>query len=300
MKRVLVIGGNRFFGKRLVTHLLTSAKYEVTLLNRGQAADDFGDRVQRIRLDRKTLAADTPQLRRQSWDVVYDQVCYDAPEAEAAGLAFRDKVGHYVFTSSQSVYDGGCDLHESAYDPLTHDFSTRVNRDQDYSEAKRQAEAAFFQKAPFPVTAVRFPIVHGPDDYTQRLVFHVERIRDGKPIYFPNLEARLSFVHSADAAKFLFELVEREAVGPINVCAREPIALRDLVGQIEAHVGRKAVLATQEAPEMNSPFGIPSDWYMSTEKLAAKEFSEPRPIREWLPGLIQHAVGALSGPTLSR
>lgn len=292
MKRVLVIGGNRFFGKRLVARLLADG-HKVTLLNRGQATDDFGEHVERIRLDRKTLTKETTELRGRSWDVVYDQVCYDAPEAEAACGAFGGKVGHYVFTSSQSVYDGGCDLAESTFDPRTHDYASRVNRDQDYSEAKRQAEAAFFQKATVPVTAVRFPIVLGPDDYTQRLVFHVERIRDGRPIYFPNLDARISFIHSADAATFLHELVGREAVGPINVCAPQPIVLRDLVTQVEARTGRKMVGATQTSPEATSPFGIAGDWYMSTEKLRQQEFTPPRPIAAWLPELVAHILNSV-------
>lgn len=63
-KRVLVIGGNRYFGKRLVSHLLERGD-DVTLLNRGNLDDGFGDRVRRIKMDRVMLQPGHPLLGEQ-------------------------------------------------------------------------------------------------------------------------------------------------------------------------------------------------------------------------------------------
>ena len=51
---VLVIGGNRFMGVSLVWRLLF-AGHRVTVCNRGNLADPFGDRVERVRHDRVSL-----------------------------------------------------------------------------------------------------------------------------------------------------------------------------------------------------------------------------------------------------
>src|SRR6476469_8235912 len=102
--KTLVIGGNRFFGKRLVSRLL-DAGHDVTLLNRGQLDDGFGERVRRFRLDRRELREGHPALSQERWDVVYDQACYQADEAQGACRAFAGRVSRYVFTSSMSVYD---------------------------------------------------------------------------------------------------------------------------------------------------------------------------------------------------
>lgn len=56
-----------------------------------------------------------------------------------------------------------------------------------------------FQHAPFDVVAVRFPLVIGPDDYTHRFTFHVDRIKQGLPIGIDHPKARYSFISSADA-----------------------------------------------------------------------------------------------------
>lgn len=271
--KILILGGNRYFGKRLAQHL--SGEHEVTLLNRQTLDDGLGSSVRRIKSDRNELAS----AIHESFDVVYDQICYEAAQARAAIKIFSGRIGRYVLTSSQSVYNAGASIDESVFDPTIYKF---LSDSKDYAEAKRQCEAVFFQNADFPVTAIRFPIVCGPDDYTKRLQWHIDRVRDGKPMYFPNLQARLSLIHSEDAARLLTGI---HTPGSFNVCANEPIALAKLVEVIEHKVGRKAVFATQAEAENHSPFGIDADWFMSTKKLNSIGL-QAKPILDWLPNLI--------------
>lgn len=295
MQRILVIGGNRFFGKRLIS-LLLSKGAEVTVLNRGQIEDGFGDRVKRIRLDRKLLVEQLSMLDGYFWDVVYDQVCFDAIEAKGACLAFRGKVGHYVFTSSQAVYGSGGNIQESAFSAHKHFFDTFMDRRQDYGEAKRQAEAIFAREAPFPVTAVRLSIVLGEDDYTERLKFHVDRVLEKRPIFFPNLEAKISFVRSADAAAFLAHLSQRKYEGPINCSSASPLILKALISEIERQTDRVAEIVNRASDGECSPFGRESDWFMNTDRLEKLGF-KALPIDQWLPRLITYFLASSSTPS---
>jgi len=264
--KALVIGGTRFFGKRLVQNLLAE-NIEVTLMNRGQTPDDFGMRVHRINLDRRELSATRRDLQERSWDIIYDQVCYDAIEARGACLAFKDRCSHYVFTSTVSVYDLGADIGEEAYDPRSFSSDKMLTRDENYGIAKRQAEAVFFNEMECPVTAVRFPFVLGNDDYTARLKFHAERIVEQRPIYFPNSAARISFISSEDAASFLVALSQKSIQGPINCASEVPVALSDLIAGLEVILARKAVLVSDKALGESSPYGVENDWWMNTERL---------------------------------
>lgn len=47
MKKILVFGGTRFFGKRLVESLL-QAGHDVTIATRGLTVDPFGSTVKRV------------------------------------------------------------------------------------------------------------------------------------------------------------------------------------------------------------------------------------------------------------
>ncbi len=284
--RILILGGNRFFGRTLA-RLLLEAGHDLTLLNRGNLDDTLGRGPRRLRCDRKDAAALRQALGpAQSWDVVFDQICYEAAEARAVCEILAGRAGHYVFTSSQSVYAPGAAIREETFQPSEHIFTKDVLTGDDYAEAKRQCEAVFFRQGGFPVTAVRFSIVAGVEDYTGRLRWHLERVWKGEPIYFPDLEARLSLIHSDDAAGILRFLAEAGPVSALNATAVEPLPLASLVTAIERVVGRRATLLGTPEEGAHSPYGIEQDWFMDVRKLVATGM-QPRPLNEWLEPSLQ-------------
>src|SRR5262245_29228110 len=99
---VLVIGGNRFMGRALIWRLL-HARHSVPVLNRGNLTDPFGDRVERIRVDR---ASDDFEVRLAgtAFDRVVDFACFTADDASRAVRAFAGRTGHYVLISTGQVY----------------------------------------------------------------------------------------------------------------------------------------------------------------------------------------------------
>jgi nucleoside-diphosphate-sugar epimerase len=259
--------------------------HQVTLLNRGTLDDGLGQRVRRLicdRVDKKALAAAVGQ---DNWDVVVDQVCYDYDTAQAACEIFSGKVARYIFTSSQSVYNPGKNLKESAFNPAQHQFKQKESRVSDYAEAKRQAETAFCRHGNFQSMFVRFPFVLGNDDYTGRFKFHVDRIRQGAPIYFPRIESKLSFVSSHDAARALAFLATSNALGAINVASPAPIALSDFINMIEAATGRTMLVADKMQEACHSPYGVEEDWYMDCTQLKNLGLELPT-ITKWLPDLL--------------
>lgn len=282
---ILVIGGTRFFGKRLVKTLINE-RHEVTLLTRGRTADPFGNDVQRIHCDRRHAEALASGVRGKAWDAIVDQVCMNAAEARAACEIFSGHANLYVFTSSQSVYPPGAGLKEEAFDPKSYKFSEAADERNAYAEAKRQAESVFANCADFRVAMVRFPIVLGEDDYTRRLHFHIDRVRDGKPIFFPNLRARIGFIQSEDAAEALYQIIQHRLQGPVNVASKTPISLKDLIFCIEAATNKTAEIAASPGADNCSPFGIEDDWYMNVDKAAANNIA-PVDLDDWLPALVK-------------
>ncbi|EXG83235.1 NAD-dependent epimerase/dehydratase family protein [Saccharibacillus sacchari] len=284
-QNVLVLGGTRFFGKVLVDKLL-EAGHAVTIATRGNTEDPFGDRVERIKVDRTDEAALAAATEDRRFDVVYDNICYTADEARAAIRVFEGKVGHYVLTSSLSVYGtGSADMHEGLLDTAALEVPPSPVGQVSYGEGKAQAEAVFFREAPFPASAARFPIVLGPNDYTKRLHFHVDRIKNGVSFVMPNTEARICFIHEEEAADFLKWLGESGVTGPFNAASAGKPKLRKLLATIDQEAGG-AVIVLSEGPDSEaSPFGIPDDWAMDTSKAEHAGFVF-RKLDDWLPGLI--------------
>ncbi|CAM3872412.1 NAD-dependent epimerase/dehydratase family protein [Cohnella lubricantis] len=290
MGKVLVIGGTRFFGRKLVKRLL-DMQMEVTILTRGRAADDFGSKVTRLIADRDDPVDFKRALHSQSYDLVYDNICYSAREATSAASLFQGTNTRYILTSTLSVYPfGESGMRERDYDPFVYPVpNPDMPRGDDYAEGKRLAEAVLFQRADFPVAAVRFPIVLGMDDYTKRLHFHVERVLRGVPIGIPNPDARISFISSDEAASFLAWIGQSSLIGPVNACSRGEITPRQILAIIERAAGRQALMRDETEPSNMSPFGVPESWYMDTTKAESAGYVF-QALETWLPKLVEDIV----------
>jgi nucleoside-diphosphate-sugar epimerase len=266
MKSALILGGTQFVGKRLV-QLLLDEGVDVTIATRGKTPDSFGDRVTRLIIDREDTHSINQAFIGREWDVVYDQTCYSPQEALDTLNALEGKVRKYVFTSSQAVYDFGVNHKEEVFNPFEYQPVLKGRREYlgyvGYQEAKRAAEAVLFQLAKIPVVAVRFPIIIGKDDYTNRLSFHVEHVKEGKALFLEKPDFRYSFIDSEEAAKFLYSMGETEYEGPINPGSEKDISLRELINLIEEITGDRAILLIDGSP---SPYNLPGSWSVDTNR----------------------------------
>jgi uncharacterized protein YbjT (DUF2867 family) len=75
LNRVLILGGTKYFGKKLV-QLLLDKDIEVTIATRGKEKDEFGDKVNRLIIDRMSRESQIEAFKDKSWDVVFDKTCY--------------------------------------------------------------------------------------------------------------------------------------------------------------------------------------------------------------------------------
>jgi nucleoside-diphosphate-sugar epimerase len=273
MKSALLLGGTQFVGKRLV-QLLLDEGVEVTIATRGLTPDSFGNQVTRLIINREDAESMDQAFKDKKWDVVFDQTCYSSQEALDSLKSLNGKVKKYIFTSSQAVYDFGTKHVEESFNPLTYTPIIKSRREYigyvGYQEAKRAAEAILFQNAGFPVAAVRFPIIIGKDDYTNRLKFHVEHVKEGKAMFIEHPEFRYSFIDSGEAASFLLSMAKSEFYGPINPGSEDDISLSELNGLIEELIGTKAILRENGDP---SPYNLPGSWSVNTNLAQSMGFS---------------------------
>lgn len=286
--KILVLGGTSYFGKHLVDTLAAEG-HKVSVASSGKTQVTFKAPVERLKIDRNDSASLRAACQGRSWDIVYDQICFDEVAATLAIETFGSRIGHLVLTSSQSVYGPGAHICEADF--AAESYAGNPHNENAYQEGKRLAERAYARQKLFPVTAVRFSIVLGPDDPRERLRWHVARVQQGEPIYFPKIDAELSFIRSFDAAACLSRLKETRLMGPLNVASPEPVRLRDLMAIVARRVG-KSLIAPPEATDTNhSPFGVGDDWYMKVERASQAGFALGN-TQEWLTKMIDECAEA--------
>lgn len=287
--KVLVLGGSRFFGKRLVDLLLADG-HEVVVTSRGVVPLGFEPQVRHVKADRRNRY-DMTRIAAEGFDLVYDNVCFLPGEAMAGVEAFAGQDVRCVMTSSGSVYAPSGDLKEESFDPYAHEVELG-SVELAYDEGKRQAEAVFARYATFPCAFVRFPVVLGMDDYSDRLQFHIRKIARKEPFHLPNTEVRLGFIRSDEAARFLFWLGTRTGLtGPVNAASDGWVSLRELFELIKEKTDGEVVIESDAGSADFSPFGFADDFRLNNDHAKSHGF-EFLDVREWLPELVDELLVA--------
>lgn len=263
--KILIIGGTRFAGKSCLLQAV-EAGHDVTVVSRGRTPLP-SDRVQRhIICDRRDLHQHLSKDDR--WDAVIDNVCFEASEANHILDLLDGRCSRYVVTSSLSVYEMHAPCHEADFDPVMHQWTEEADKFTDYAEAKRQVEQVVAARATMPWAAVRFPFIVGPDDYSKRFDWHVDRIKQDAEIYVPDIDVRISMIHQDDAGRTLLRLAEGALDGPVNSGA-PPVTIREVL-DAAAHIARAPYkLASDPTDENQSPYAPPEDWYPDSSRLAS-------------------------------
>ena len=264
-KNILVIGGTRFFGKLLVQRLVR-AGHHVTIATRGYAPDPFGERITRVRVDRRIEPAMRAAFAGLKFDIVYDQMCYSPLDAAISSRVFGGNVGRYVMTSTIDVYRA-LEPQSQAFDeeslhvdaqPIDtaypwHDPAYAVDS---YVAGKVQAEAYLYRAGSMPVASVRLGhVLGGPDDFTGRLAHYVDLVRQGAVLQYTSAKARTSFLEAREAADFLAWAGAQDFTGPVNAAADGALSAYELHGRVAAALG-VAARTRKVAAGSPSPFDL--------------------------------------------
>lgn len=289
MKKVLVLGGTRFFGKHLVEVLL-QVGHDVTIATRGVTKDSFGSAVKRIIVDREDEKELAKRLEGKSYDIVYDNLCYSSNAAKRACEVLKGKTKKYIMTSSMAVYEPALGLLEEDFNPYEYAITYGDRNDFNYSEGKRLAEAVVFQHAAFPVVAVRFPVVIGENDYTKRLQFYVEHVVKQEPIVVDHVDGDLAFIHEKEAGEFLAWCGMENIEGPINACSNGVVSTREVIRFIEENTGIKALI--QEVGDNKAPYNEVINCTLHNEK--ARELGFPfRELKLEMKNILRHYINTM-------
>lgn len=310
VRDVCVIGGSRYFGKRLILRLRDEG-VDVTVVNRGSTPPPPG--VTHLVADRDDEAALEAALGERHFDVVIDQVCYTPRQAAIAKRVFGGRTARYVMTSTMEVYDPAtfdvAPVHhrpvgEGAVDPAAWPvdlglpwgeaaFTELVGDAWHYAEGKRQAEAVFSQDPAFPFVSVRSAHVlgGGAEEFTGRLDHYVDRIRSGQGVVVHAEEHPSTFVHDREIAEFLFWAAGADFTGAVNVNSHGELSATELAELVAARIGAgRPVFRRAEGDDEVSPFSFGR--YYAMDNSRATELGFPfSAVTEWLPGAIAETAG---------
>lgn len=186
--RVLVLGGTRFIGPHVV-RLLAAGGHDVTVFHRGETECDLPATVRHVHGDFGRFSEHVKSLRDGAPEVVLDMVPFFGKDGHGVSH-FRDVARRAVAITSADVYRAFGRLWRTEPGPpdpvpLTEDSPLRTRRAGDAAPGIEfdniDVERDLAGDPELPVTILRLPATHGPNDAQHRLHSYLKRMDDGRP-----------------------------------------------------------------------------------------------------------------------
>jgi 2'-hydroxyisoflavone reductase len=210
--RVLILGGTVFLG-RAVARRARDAGHDVTCAARGLSGA-VPDGVRLVRIDR-----DRPDglsaLDGQQFDAVVDLARRPSHVHRALG-ALGDRVGHWTFVSTCSVYADQTTPHQRAESaPLLAAASPELDDadGEQYGPCKVADEEAVVSSG-VPAFVCRAGLIVGPEDPSGRFDYWVARLARGGEVLAPGRpDDRVQWIDVRDLAAWLVLAAETGLTG---------------------------------------------------------------------------------------
>jgi len=217
--QILILGGTQFVGRHIVEAFL-AAGHTVSILTRGQTADELPASVERLRGDRDAGAAGLEALAGRSWDACVDVSGYTPRQMRASAERLRTRVKRYVFVSAVSVYGDPDSRPVRETHPLLPPAAedvTEVNGET-YGPLKVACEHIVQEIYGERGTLLRPQVVAGPHDPSGRYPYWVNRAARGGEMLAPGDGSdHVQVIDARDLARFAVKVVEDDLGGPFNL-----------------------------------------------------------------------------------
>tara|TARA_Y100000590_G_scaffold470704_1_gene668025 strand:+ start:2423 stop:3280 length:858 start_codon:yes stop_codon:yes gene_type:complete len=208
---ILVLGGNRFFGKEVLKKLL-SKNHKVYLVNRCTRKNLSHKNLELICTDRKDLKKYYNLFDKIYFEKIFDNIAYSLNEVKLLINLLKGKFNHYILTSSSISYlDINTNSEKKEKDwkkgRITNDFKKKYNiTDIKYAINKRKIENFLINNKKILSTIIRIPNVIGKEDFskkTQKLIRFNYNPQKNK-----NFEDRfIQFIFKDDLVKIILKII---------------------------------------------------------------------------------------------
>jgi 2'-hydroxyisoflavone reductase len=227
--RLLVLGGTRFLGRAIVDEAIRRG-YDVTTFTRGLSGEPRPG-AEALHGDR-TSFEDLLSLGKREFDAVIDTSVIAPAHVAAAARLLADRVGHYTYVSSLSVYRHRPAAPVAEDDPVLEcpADATGTAETLGYGELKAGSERAVAAALPGRHLLVRPGLIVGPHENVGRLPWWLSRLASGGTVIAPGEPGRpVRMTDARDLASWLVDNTRRGIPGIVNVPGPEGATFGELL-----------------------------------------------------------------------
>lgn len=214
--RLLVLGGTHHVG-RCVVEAAAARGDHVTTVNRGRSGVDCRGVEVVVHADRTIPGELARELSNAGeWDAVIDTWSWAPSVVEESARLLVDRVGHYGYVSSRSVYSWPIALGADESAPVV-DADPASSDATDYAAAKRGGELAVERAFGSRSLLARAGLILGPYEIVGRLPWWLGRLaRGGRTLAPGPFDRPLQYVDGRDLAEWMLSGADHGLSGAFN------------------------------------------------------------------------------------
>ncbi|WP_312473161.1 NAD-dependent epimerase/dehydratase family protein [Neobacillus sp.] len=219
--KILVLGGSRFLGRTFVKEALAQ-NHEVTIFNRGFQNAGLKD----VEIITGNRFGNLKELKDRYWDAVLDTSGFIPYTVQNTTDFLKDRVNHYTFISSISVYKDWVPENLDENYPVLEmslEEANELSKDangpiyEHYGHFKALCERIAEKNMPGRVLNVRVGQLIGPNDYTDRVPYWLNRMARGGKVLVPGKpERRVQVIDIIDLSRWILKMMGARSIGTFN------------------------------------------------------------------------------------
>lgn len=227
MKKILLMGGNQFLGKRLCEFLLDKG-YTVYVLNRGNRPSP--QRAELLRCDRNIKEDLHNSLKYITVDYIIDISAYTKEQTSLIQEVMVGKYSQYILISSASIYNNMKNIPAKETDAIGANEVWGKYAEDKYLSEEITIENA--EKLNFKYTIFRPFYIYGPENNLDRESYMFARIENNIPVFVPdNGEEIIQFGYVDDLCEAVScSLDNSDFFNQIfNISGNERVTIKDFI-----------------------------------------------------------------------
>ena len=238
--KILLLGGTVFLGRAIVDAALAQ-NHELTLFNRGKSNPELYPDVEQIHGDRD---GGLDVLAGRQWDAVIDTCGYVPRHVRESATFLADKVDHYTFVSTISVYGDNNIVNMDESGPLATmaDETTEQVTGETYGPLKVLCEHAAASAMSGRAAQIRAGLIVGPYDRSDRFTYWPVRVARGGEILAPgHPDDPTQFVDVRDLGSWIVKVAAEKLTGPFNATGPDyRLTMGELLHACQQEIGGEA------------------------------------------------------------
>jgi 2'-hydroxyisoflavone reductase len=253
---MLILGGTGAIGPFHVRAALARG-HHVAVFSRGKTQADLPAGVERLIGDRNgRLEA----IANREWDAVLDLATFGPGWVRSLGQALGERVKHYTFISTVSVYDNPPldrvtteDSPVLAYTGKADPYAVVTHVGEDYGSLKVLCEREAATQFPGRALVLRPGYIGGPGDSRALTYWAVRASKGGDMLAGGDSATPVQYLDVRDLAEWAIRLAEARATGTYNaVGPAKPLTLGGLVEAARSTFAPRAKVTWVPAPWLMS------------------------------------------------